>query len=1066
MQKLLLFPILFLLCFSVEAQPVVRMSNTTLRTCEMFIVDSDSLQGNYASGVLTMTIISANDTRLAFNMEDFLERSGNDVMEIFDGPTTSSPLITSIRNVLFPEPWFAVSTGSTLTFRFTAGAPNRTGRFRGKIRCVANPAPLSLFYPVVNLPVSGNIQVADYDKDNDKDLLVGGQIYRNDSYFDSLYLMERKSDVLTGWSNPRFVAGDFDNDGDMDVFITGLSVIPGFSLARAALYTNDGTGVFTRLTSQVFDPAYNGACSVVDFNNDGRLDICYTGRSGTTSTSALIFKIYINNGNLSFSDAGITMPGLNGLMGASMSWADSDGDGDKDLVINGYSGENTFSRLFINNGSSLVLQSVPLTNVSGGRIVWADVDGNGKPDIVNSGVRTPSNINAIVPEILFNNGNNSFMRVSTNLPALPLGNHDWGNYDNDTDLDVVLNGMKPDLSSDVALYKNNGNGSFTRIELPGGAGFSTIKWLDINQDGKLDVFVTGKADNFSYFLKNMGSDIFKKSSFPLACYNTSGTTLLEDFTGDGRVDVLLIGELSDVDCYSNYSSILVKSIGWQFSPIPSFTKVVDLQNSNPYATTTLGYSPYWKWGDFDSDGLLDILLTTDSYSETAGGPYILIFKNLGNNNFQLAYDGHLTPLPSPSNGRQVGIFDIDNDGKNELFVTFNSVYKWVNNSWVSLYSNTPTPCNIGCIKHYVDFADYDKDGYMDAAVNYLGYTHIFRNNGAGRLVRERDFAGSDRQIKWYDMDNDGDLDLLSGKVILENRNGELVAISNGIKNYVHTAVGDFNGDGFPDLINMTRNTDPGIEGDFYLNMQGSMFFKNEITAGMLDCVFLPWNESVESFDMDGDGDDDIIHTGNVCCNGSVIFSNFQNLNHKNLRVIKPNITEVIPAGTTQTIQWYGALIGPTVKIELSRDSLQSWELIATAASTPTGGSFQWNATGPSSSRCFIRISDNSDASLQDVSDVVFSILTTVPVDNPITAAPVEIFPNPTSERLFIRNNGNIPINGVAGIFNIQGTEVGKKNIKVAPGQTTEMDIKSLNAGVYFLRIYSNNKSWIVKFIKQ
>jgi hypothetical protein len=1051
----------------VTAQPVIRMQNGNIPTCEMFIVDSDSLQGNYVGGVRTITITSANNTRLAFNMEVFLSRNDDDNMAIFDGTNITAPLLTTITATFGSGVWYAVSTGNSITLRFTASfLQTHPGSFRSKIRCITDPAVLSLFQPVKNALGSGSIQIADYDKDNDKDILLGGQVYRNDSYTDSLYMFERIPDVMNNWSSVRFVSADFDNDGDKDVFITGTSNVTGSFGATASLYTNNGSGVFTRVASQPFAGAYNGACEVVDFNNDGRPDICYTGRTNVVGTPSLLFKIYLNNGSLSFTDAGVSLTGLPGLINSTMSWADCEGDGDNDLVIQGHDGTNTYSRLYLKTGNTLNSQTVQLTNTSAGRIVWADVNKDGKPDIVNTGVRTAGNIDAIVPEILFNNGNNSFTRVITNLPALPSGTHDWNDYDNDNDMDVVLCGMKPDLSTDAAVYKNNGNGNFTKININATSGHSTVKWMDFNKDGKQDIFITGKWNNYSYFLKNMGLDSFKISSFPIASYDPSGNTLIDDFTGDGLVDALFVGNIDDVDCFGDYTSILIKSIGWRSTPVINFTKVADLRNSNPNSTPSVYYSPYWKWGDFDSDGNLDIILTNDLNGDF-GPEYIVMFRNMGNNNFQIGYNSSVTPLPgiTSANKRQIGIFDIDNDGKNELFVTPHSVYKWVNNAWVMMYEDQ-FPCSVDCWPYYVDFADIDRDGFIDAAMNLKGTIKILRNNKAGRLVmQQQDFGATRRQIKWFDFDKDGDQDLLTKNAIIENRNGQLVGVNNGINDFAHAAVGDFNQDGLPDIVSLT-NTSSTLPADIYLNMQRTLFFKYVSAGKLIDYMFLPWQESAESFDMDNDGDDDIIHTANGNCTTSVILANLYNITNRNIHVRTPNGGDTLRQGTTQTIQWMGTQIGPNVKIELSRDSMQSWEIISAASgSAATVGSFQWTVSGPASNKCFVRITDNSNNSFVDYSDAAFSISIATAVNSPDRSIPLKIFPNPTTESLHIQSGNNTNIIGEAVIFNVQGSQLSRTSLRIIPGQTQNIKVSNLMPGIYFMRIQSGKKVETVKFIK-
>ena len=81
---------------------------------------------------------------------------------------------------------------------------------------------------------------------------------------------------------------DVDNDGDLDVFFTGLDET---SSPEASLYLNDN-GTFTFQSSGI-DGVYLAACDVGDFNNDGLADLVVSGTNGTTSTTI----IYSSNGD-------------------------------------------------------------------------------------------------------------------------------------------------------------------------------------------------------------------------------------------------------------------------------------------------------------------------------------------------------------------------------------------------------------------------------------------------------------------------------------------------------------------------------------------------------------------------------------------------------------------------------------------------------------------------------------------------------------------------------------------------------------------------------------------------
>lgn len=135
---------------------------------------------------------------------------------------------------------------------------------------------------------------------------------------------------LSGGSDPGSVA-DIDNDGDLDVFIAGYS-----GTSQAYLYENNG-GTYASIGGHGIEPFQQGSVAWGDYNNDGFKDLLVTGWG---STSGRYSRIYKNNGDKTFSDAGIALPGFS--LG-DVAWADYNNDGFQDFVLCGYNGSSPFT---------------------------------------------------------------------------------------------------------------------------------------------------------------------------------------------------------------------------------------------------------------------------------------------------------------------------------------------------------------------------------------------------------------------------------------------------------------------------------------------------------------------------------------------------------------------------------------------------------------------------------------------------------------------------------------------------------------------------------------------------
>ncbi len=98
-----------------------------------------------------------------------------------------------------------------------------------------------------------------------------------------------------------------------------------------------------------FPNCYRGAVAWGDYNNDGKLDVVIT---GVSDTSALVAAIWRNDGDGTFTDAGANLPGMD--LGCA-AWGDYDNDGDLDLLFAGNSNDGWITRIYRNDGGTFTM---------------------------------------------------------------------------------------------------------------------------------------------------------------------------------------------------------------------------------------------------------------------------------------------------------------------------------------------------------------------------------------------------------------------------------------------------------------------------------------------------------------------------------------------------------------------------------------------------------------------------------------------------------------------------------------------------------------------------------------
>jgi hypothetical protein len=312
---------------------------------------------------------------------------------------------------------------------------------------------------------------------------------------------------------------DYDSDGDVDIFFLNGAPMPGTKtdgVLRDALYRNDGNWKFTDVTDQagVGDAGHGMGVAVGDYDNDGDPDI-YINNFGPN-------VLYRNNGDGTFTDVTKFAGVQNGhRVGAGASFVDIENDGDLDLYVGNYvkfsfdkhvprtklgqpyygppldyppdpdtlyrnNGDGTFTDVSIESG---------IARHAGYAmgLVSSDYDSDGDQDIL-VGNDTGANF------VFQNDGTGKFEEVGllSGFAFDGSGNVqgtmgvDCADFDNDGRFDLHVTSYQNELST---LYKNLG-GFFEDVTMRTGAGMgtlATVKWgnalVDLDNDGDRDIYI-------------------------------------------------------------------------------------------------------------------------------------------------------------------------------------------------------------------------------------------------------------------------------------------------------------------------------------------------------------------------------------------------------------------------------------------------------------------------------------------------------------------------------------------------------------------------------------------------
>lgn len=306
-----------------------------------------------------------------------------------------------------------------------------------------------------------------------------------------------------GLATGEIALGDLNGDGRLDIVVTGNR---GAAATRQILVAiNNGALSFTQSTVDAGSGLDGGEPALGDFDNDGDLDLAV---SGLDPAGARQFRVYRNNGNGTFDANQIEVPGAAGngyATRSAVAWGDYNSDGFLDLLVSGQAAAGRRLHLFTNNGNGGFTGPVdPTTGVGGfsdADAVFVDLNNDGLLDIVAMGLSGGANAQL---RAYRNNGGPGFAFTAFDIPG--AGNQGFrngaltvGDSNNDGLPDIGVIGLRPATGNvEIWVYRNNGAFGFTQFNVESAANLGLqnggLAWADFNATNSLDFLASG-SDN-------------------------------------------------------------------------------------------------------------------------------------------------------------------------------------------------------------------------------------------------------------------------------------------------------------------------------------------------------------------------------------------------------------------------------------------------------------------------------------------------------------------------------------------------------------------------------------------
>jgi len=658
-----------------------------------------------------------------------------------------------------------------------------------------------------NPPISGiplNFATGDFNGDGKMDLAVtenGGTIAILLGNGDGTFVASGSVNSASGGSPSPIAVADFNGDGKLDIAVTAGAD----TSESVSVLTGNGDGTFN---SPFSNPGSTSTSvtwlQVADFNQDGAADVVLADSGG-------IATVFLNNGGGSLSESFLVVSGLSVPYYLEVGVGDLNGDGYPDIVAGGY--YNNALGLYLTEPMETASASASVqVNGVGQHLAQASFPSEGSYESsISSSIPLWGLLPATSTTLSVTSGGSTVTSVTPGTVVLLTANVTAGTTPVTVGQVNFCDASAPHCTDIHILgssaLSNSGTATFTFVPGPGAHSYRA----QFVEDG----FGLASASNIASL--NVGpppSPVYSDTA-AISLNGTPGDySLTATVTGYGG-PALPTGAVSFVDTSFGNNVLATASLGTGIPGIGFLESLSPSFGSYPTAEVT---------ADFNGDGIPDLAILSSNNSIAGGGPFtVAVFLGNGDGTFRAG------PTIQPS-GMQVYPFmisgDFNGDGKPDLAIL---TWNLLSTSYLTIllgngdgsFTAKPTVVAVSQgneggdgIPGTMAAADFNGDGKMDLAVvgDYIS------TGGVGILLGNGDGTFNAATILAADQD------------------------------FGRVAIGDFNGDGIPDMV-VTDYFDYGTPPTIFLGKGDGTFIAAKPASFTLD--YFPTSIVVGDFNGDG-----------------------------------------------------------------------------------------------------------------------------------------------------------------------------------------------------------------------